>query len=850
MSLIAYYPLDKDGKDYSGNGYDGTVNGVSFVSGKVNQAGDFEESESDRITLPNEISSFIKNTFTFSMWFNSESITANGNTFIGMGVVFFQIKIQTSNIIRVSLGNGTTWEHHDLTYSISTSTDYHLVVTWSGSQLKIYINKNLEYDQSTTYTSIDDVNLTTITIGSYLNDSRYFFDGQLDDLRFYDHALSTAEITDLFNMGSDIAVQIQGVVHTSKFYTGEFSDVDHSYRINYADLLFSDNSDNDLVTQLNDTGNKRLEIFNDGTSIYTGIVEDWHPTENNRISLYSIDYALLLLGEYIPSYDCNGQTASTIITDIIDTYDVDGIFTKDISSTTKTYNDVFAYTTPLGIMAELALRENYSLRLSPILQWVFQDREDNDLGITYTEGEDFLNPDFPSIRHKIKNQFYAVDSSGTPYLRPDLTSQANNYSRPSMTDLPDATSTDEVRDYLNSRARRHSKEVIPGSIKIPQNFSVTGTGLIRLNYALLGWTNRLLYVHAVIHSLETPFTKVELATFDPDYDEGISDLLIENTQLKKRNITGTLQIIPELEFEIAVEVTVTVERQDTSNFTWNESGQDDVATWNSTPTAWNEIVAETSMEVMNRYLNKMRDLLQGEAVTALDADNTYIELGSGTTSVTVVDSALDTAIAGTDGDMDAGYPRDGADGEAEHQTSYSDSNVVSFAAQEIALLENNNLMARVVLNSTFTKSEDQNVRVKTTTKYTDGDPTEIMTRFLNRVRDQLQGKAVTDADNSNAIMEYGSGTTGVTPTDSDLDTPIAGTSQGMEAGFPEDGVAVGQAWFESLIEDADVTTFEAREAGFFIDTELMCRVVFPAKLKKLSGSDVRTRGQVTFERKV
>lgn len=38
MALVAYYPLDGDANDYSGNKNHGVLGGGAFVEGKINQA--------------------------------------------------------------------------------------------------------------------------------------------------------------------------------------------------------------------------------------------------------------------------------------------------------------------------------------------------------------------------------------------------------------------------------------------------------------------------------------------------------------------------------------------------------------------------------------------------------------------------------------------------------------------------------------------------------------------------------------------------------------------------------------------------------------------------------------------
>ena len=639
-------------------------------------------------------------------------------------------------------------------------------------------------------------------------------------------------------------IKINSVDYSSYFYVGEYGDYDHVYLIDYAKLVMVDDSSHTLAAALRIAGKKKLEIIVDGTEEYTGIVEDWRPSEEGLITIYSIDYSIQLHGKPVTKYDMAGQTASQAITDLISTYG-DSLFTSSISTTTTTYDDVFYYMTPLEIMQELCLRESHSLRLTPSLQWVSKPRSDNDLGISYTEGTDFYAPSFPKVSHRIRNSMYAIDSSGQVYAKVDLTSVNNHFNRTGFMDLPDATSESQIRNYLNARVTRDSDSLTPGKIDVPQDFSLEATGLVRINYAQLVMVDELAYIIGLVQDLDTPTSQIELVNYNPDLDESISRLLYDRRQLQKRNMDTALPLLLLYDMEITVGVTVSVvvERQDSVVDVWDE-GVFDTAKWDSAPDAWDSVVTST-MIPMNRYLDRLRDLLQGKAVNALDAANTKLELGSGTTAVTVTDTALASAISGTSKVVDSGYPRDGAAGEAEHQVSVDDSDVVSFTAQEIGLFENSNLMARVVLSSSLTKLENQTFRVRSNTSFSDPSAPTLMTRYLNKIRDLLQGKAVNALDAATKI-QYGTGTTTPTVTDTDLATPIAATLKTVDSGFPRDGSDLGAVDHQTSIMDSDLTSMSATEIGVKEGTSLMLRKVLDSAAKKAIGETVRTRITTRF----
>ena len=644
-------------------------------------------------------------------------------------------------------------------------------------------------------------------------------------------------------------ITIKGVDYSSGLNRGYYTSMDQTYRMNHSNPEMIDDSSNTLATALQVVGVKQLILKESGVAVFTGAVEDWRPNEAGNINIYSIGYSLQMNGDPITTYDCNGQTASGIITALINTYG-GGLFTSSIiATTTTTYDDIFRYMTPMEIMQELALRESFYLRLSPALQWIFDSRSSNDLGLTYAEGTDFFTPSIKKTRNRIKNSYYIIDNAGQPYKKQDLLSIGNNMVRTGFLDAPDATSESQVRAYLNARISKNSDVLTPAMINIPQNLNVIGTGLIRMNYAQLGWVNKQVYITGVTHSLTVPDSKLELVNYDSDMDEALNDLLYDRRQLQKRNIDTSLDLIilADVLLEIGVTLSVVVEKQSGTNFVWNESGQSDATIWNSTPTAWTELVSSSTVIPMTAMLTRLRDLLQGEAVTLFDASNTTIELGSGTTSVQVTDTALDTAISGTDASMDAGYPRNGADAEMLHQVSYSDSDIISFTSQEIGIKVDGTLMARVKLDSSFAKAADEVIRVRNTTAFSDVDPTKIMTRFLNRIRDLAQGKSVQALDNANTIIEYGSGITAVTATDTDLaNDSISATRKSMDASYPQDGLDDISALFKTSITDVDISTFAAYELGMFENANLLFRYVLASVMNKAAGENINTEIKISF----
>ena len=201
-SCIAYYKMS-DATDESGS-YDGTPTSVNFnVSGKFGNAGEFNGSSS-AIRLPdNSLNSLTS--YTVSAWINSVSDQnnqaivnnwgyANGNAERG-----WQIRKMTGNVIMVSNYNGGATQTFNSTGSVSLNTWTNVTVTNTQSQVKIYINGTLDSTHSTGGFSPNASYPMRPHIGAYqYSAATYgFFDGSIDQVRIFNKALTSTEVTTL-----------------------------------------------------------------------------------------------------------------------------------------------------------------------------------------------------------------------------------------------------------------------------------------------------------------------------------------------------------------------------------------------------------------------------------------------------------------------------------------------------------------------------------------------------------------------------------------------------------------------------------------------------------------------------
>ena len=185
--LEAYYPLDGNTEDSSGNEYDGTSEGdVSFGSGKIGDAGSFDAE--DYIEIPGVIdASAVQSRFAW--------VKPSGGIDGGYPRVIHQ-----SNDLELAwkqgsnewgVYNGSNW----YTFGTAPSGEWkHVGVVWDGTNLIGYENGQ----SNQLATNGGSSSTAPIRIGANPTPDGDKLAGQIDDVRIYSRALSASEVQSLY----------------------------------------------------------------------------------------------------------------------------------------------------------------------------------------------------------------------------------------------------------------------------------------------------------------------------------------------------------------------------------------------------------------------------------------------------------------------------------------------------------------------------------------------------------------------------------------------------------------------------------------------------------------------------
>ena len=208
-NLVAYYKMDGNSNDAVGSN-DGTVNGATYTaSGKINGAYSFDGSN-DKITVPSGVYSLFSGTksYTLNIWVYINSLNTYCLFFCSPGAsysgLYKTVALQVSNNkFRFFRCNGSSQDVLSDFGSISTSSWCMVTITYDGSTIKGYVNKTLEGSLSSSLTA------TTPTFGNIgvwpeSGSNYYWLNGKIDEVGIWSRALTSGEITKLYNNGNGL----------------------------------------------------------------------------------------------------------------------------------------------------------------------------------------------------------------------------------------------------------------------------------------------------------------------------------------------------------------------------------------------------------------------------------------------------------------------------------------------------------------------------------------------------------------------------------------------------------------------------------------------------------------------
>jgi hypothetical protein len=221
--LVGHWTGDGTANDATGNGHDGTLFGdVSFTPGVVGDAF-LLDGNNDYIAIANDPS--LESTIFSVAAFVRMPDTNNSQRLVFDSSHGFlnnrgwALQTETSGAISILFGNGSLFQAATSTTLIDDNDFHHIAGVVDASTLKIYVDGSLE--DTFTYTGGLVASGREVRIGAawggVSGGSIREVNGIIDDVRYYDHALSSSQVQSLANVpepSSALAVGLTLVLAT------------------------------------------------------------------------------------------------------------------------------------------------------------------------------------------------------------------------------------------------------------------------------------------------------------------------------------------------------------------------------------------------------------------------------------------------------------------------------------------------------------------------------------------------------------------------------------------------------------------------------------------------------------
>lgn len=173
---------------------------LSNVSFDSNAQMEFDGTD-DYISLgtPSVLTSIGASNFTISCWAKADALSTGwtGLVYLGrFGESNGHLGFNPSNNVSGGTGDGSTWQTHQTTYTLTAGTWYNLVMTRSGNFITFYVNGQ-QIDTPFAHPHTPATASAYLEIGN--GSANEHFNGKIDNTQIFNKALSAEEVQQNFN---------------------------------------------------------------------------------------------------------------------------------------------------------------------------------------------------------------------------------------------------------------------------------------------------------------------------------------------------------------------------------------------------------------------------------------------------------------------------------------------------------------------------------------------------------------------------------------------------------------------------------------------------------------------------
>ncbi|MFX1249760.1 MAG: DUF2341 domain-containing protein, partial [Promethearchaeota archaeon] len=375
--------------DSTSNSFDGTsvggMTGSDLVSGQIHQSLDFDGSD-DYINVGTPSSLKLTSAFTIEGWYNGMTDTSlddrapiymNGFSWSGnIGIRVEGFHDSVDKRARITYGNGTGVSSIESDNNIAENTWTHLVTTYDGTTIKLFINGIKQINEETGTIAY---NTDAATIGGSLENSEHRFNGSLDEIRISSVARSADWILTEYRNQND----------TTTFYS--ISD-EEEYPRWWADATFTNRKD--IIIDKNRVGGStEILVLKPNGVGYSSMLSVSGATENwdavNDVNYDTTTYVHYNLGtwgsDFYGTENAQAELSDTVINSV--TIKFRGIFAQGTvgvegRAQVRTYSSFYssdAYA--LGTAYTNIYSKKYQLNPYTGLTWTWSEVNDMEIGV-------------------------------------------------------------------------------------------------------------------------------------------------------------------------------------------------------------------------------------------------------------------------------------------------------------------------------------------------------------------------------------------------------------------------------------------------------------------------------------
>ena len=206
--IVSYYKLDETSGTNANdeiNNNEGTTHGAAVnQTGKIDKAYSFDGN--DYVDLGTGATLNLSSAFTLSFWIKPSSL-GNSNEILSKsassGTWDYECRVA---LAKPTVDLITTNGSYQVVGgdSLSTGTWYFFTARYDGSTLKVYINAD-EKDSVAATGAVQDTTNSYVSIARKGAYNGFYFSGLIDEVGIWSRALTSTEITALYNSGSGFA---------------------------------------------------------------------------------------------------------------------------------------------------------------------------------------------------------------------------------------------------------------------------------------------------------------------------------------------------------------------------------------------------------------------------------------------------------------------------------------------------------------------------------------------------------------------------------------------------------------------------------------------------------------------